>query len=104
METISYPFPPRIAEFLARVGSRKRKAFVSTHSCKPRKLMSYWSGGSITEYTAFNSKGGILNIPVGTDPFRYHDTPEWTPSPGDVLVTSGTSCGKPATPHIIFFE
>jgi hypothetical protein len=98
------PLPPEIKMYADAVRSRKRSASSAVREAgKPEKLRSYWDGGSRDEYSAFRG-GRPLSIPVSGAPGFTPDPAEWIPQAGDVLVIHGTFCGKPSTPHIIFYK
>ena len=102
--SLKAPFAPEVAKYVNAVGSRKRSAFTSERSAgSPEKFRSYWDGGSRDEYTAFRN-GSRIQIPVGGAPFFTPEPAEWVPQAGDVLVIHGTFCGKPSTPHIVFYK
>lgn len=100
-DKLSAPFPEDITRILARIGSRKRSAYVATETAgSGRTLYSYWDGGSRDEYAAWDATGAPLALPVAGCPgFSAPATP-WVPSPGDILVEFGTFMGKPSTPRI----
>jgi hypothetical protein len=102
---IKRPFPVEIRDILARVGGTKKHSVIVHHhqAGTPITLRSYWSGGSITHYTAMNSQGHRLNVPVGGSAFDPPVEP-WVPQAGDILVRTGTTQGKPSYPSITFYE
>lgn len=101
------PFPQNIADLLARVGSRKRKAYVKYDAPIPThgiKLASYWDGGSRDEFAAFTASGQAIALPISGAPQFSKEEPAWIPQSGDVLVEYGTFMGKPSTPSITFYK
>ena len=103
-ETHKAPFNPQIAAIMKKIGSKKRTAFVVVTDPTPQRLASYWDGGSKDEYVGFNSAGARIPLVVSGHPFFEGDRGAWTPNDGDVLVSCGTFCGKPATPSITFYK
>ena len=82
-------------------GSRKREFSFGTTD-RPISTNSYWDGGSRREYEVFNRNTGDLFTPSGG---RYpwcnpEDRGEYTLTPGDIMIETGSLCGKPATPYI----
>lgn len=104
MVTYKAPLPENVKYYTDAVRSRKRSAFVTERVAgKGEKFRSYWDGGSRDEYTAFRD-GKVLSIPVSGAPGFTPDPAEWVPQVGDVLVIHGTFCGKPSTPHVVFYK
>lgn len=72
----------------------------------PERGMSFrscWDGGSRDVWDAFDRFGSRIYIPVTTNPFNATED-NWVPSSGDVLVRTGTTMGKPATPQVTIFK
>lgn len=102
---IKRPFPVEIRDILARVGGTKKHSVLVNHYVPgtPTTLRSYWSGGSITHFHAFNAQGKRLDVPIGGSAFDPPVEP-WTPEPGDVLVRTGTTQGKPSYVSITLYD
>lgn len=86
-------------------GYRKHNVFVSRVKAPAHvNVSSYWSGGSKSYFVLY--PGGTLAVQsVGKDPgFPAKPTPLLDLVAGDVLVESGTFCGKTATAKITFVE
>lgn len=80
-------------------GTRKREFHLDV-TCRPQNTDSYWSEGSKSDFLVHNLNTGGEFVP---SPGRYPWTTsnEYTLQPGDVLIETGTFCGKPATPSFL---
>ncbi len=77
--------------------SRKHQFSFGT-SEQPQNTDSYWSGGSRSEYSVYNMDTNKFGFPpAGKYPWTTEN--RYTLQPGDVLIETGTFCGKPATPR-----
>lgn len=81
-------------------GTRRKKCRLNTYlSAEPRLLHSYWDGGSRSEYSVVNVLTGAHSNPAtwGGN-FDRAGKREYVAAPGDVLIQTGTFCGKPSYP------
>lgn len=78
-------------------GSRKRQ-----FSFQPGRdvvnVDSYWDGGSKSNYTVLNIDTRMEILPKGNEPFGAHGRTGYKLITGDIVIETGTMCGKPATP------
>jgi hypothetical protein len=85
-------------------GYRKKAIFVNKLSDnEPRRFntASYWDGGSKTDHHIYNLASGQLGIPpVGSYPMFQA---EYILKPGEIHITTGCFCGKPATAFLDYF-
>ena len=80
-------------------GTRKREFSLDT-TTRPQNTDSYWSGGSRSEFFVHNlDTRANFTPPAGRYPFTERN--DYTLQPGDVLIETGTFCGKPATPRFL---
>lgn len=85
-------------------GSKKKKFFLSK-GLTPRLLHSYWDGGSKDEYAVVNIRTGARTMPpTWGGNYDRSGQREYVPVAGDILIQTGSFCGKPATPYISFRE
>ena len=78
-------------------GSGKRQIMVSEAYSPKQSTASYWNEGSRDYYTVFNRNDRAqFNPDAGTYP---HFQAEHTLQPGDVLMETGFTQGKPSTPR-----
>ena len=79
-------------------GTRKRKfAFDPGHTVM--NVDSYWDGGSKSVYQVHNIDSGLDIVPAGNAPFGASGRVGYALITGDVMIETGISCGKPATPR-----
>lgn len=78
-------------------GSRKREVRVSSGSSLIN-VDSYWSGGSRSDFSVLNIDTGLNILPQGNHPFGASGRLGYALRSGDILIETGTFCGKPATP------
>lgn len=66
----------------------------------PIALRSGWDGGSRSDYSVVNVLTGVRSNPPTNSNYAFDRAPkvEYTPAPGDVLIKTGTFCGKPSYP------
>lgn len=77
--------------------SRSRKRQFTLVSSDKVCTNSYWDGGTKSEYTVFNiDTGRSFTPPVGAYPWTVKN--DYVLQPGDVVMETGMSCGRPATP------
>lgn len=81
-------------------GSRK-KQFRFSPGATTENVDSYWDGGSKSSYHVHNIDTGLAISPQGNAPFGAHGKLGYTLIKGDILIETGTFCGKPATPCFI---
>ena len=80
-------------------GTRKRSFGLSEAYGPEQHTASYWDGGSKSEYTVINRQtGASFTPPCGTYKAGFRDG-TYTLKPGEILLSSGTFCGKQATPR-----
>lgn len=79
----------------AMTGTRKRSFSVRV---QPKVTTnSYWSGGSKSDWRVTNLLTGKTFVPpAGSYPWTTPNVYEL--QPGDIVIETGTFCGKPATP------
>lgn len=105
MQTVKAPFEQPISQLLGKIGYRKRTAWVTyADAGRPEVLRSYWDGGSKDQYVAYSADGRDIPLPVGGAPGFTSEPAPWVPNPGDILISYGVSCGKPATAHITIYR
>jgi hypothetical protein len=79
-------------------GSRKKSFYFST--AEKHSTDSYWDGGSRDQFEVANRVTGQRIIPpAGSYPWTTPN--DYVLQPNEVLIVTGTFCGKPATPHFI---
>lgn len=79
-------------------GTRRKKCSLNTYLSEC-VLSSYWDGGSCSKYSVVNVLNGLhTNPPVHGGQFDRSEKRKYVPAPGDVLITTGTFCGKPSYP------
>ena len=78
-------------------GTKKREIclYTTTKEC----TNSYWDGGSRSEYEVFNMNTGRRFMPP-TGTYPWTTTNEYMLQPGDILIETGTLCGKSRTPNL----
>lgn len=81
-------------------GSRKRQCTFSPGHTSVN-VNSYWDGGSKSSYVVFNIDSGMEVLPVGNAPFMTSGRLDYTLIIGDIVIETGTFCGKPATPRFM---
>jgi hypothetical protein len=81
-------------------GSRKRE-FNFDPEREIVNVDSYWDGGSKSDYVVFNIDTGLTVFPKGNAPFVASGRLGYKLITGDILIETGTMCGKPATPMLM---
>lgn len=80
--------------------SRKKQfRFSSGHSIV--NVDSYWDGGSRSFYRVVNIDTGLSVEPQGNAPFGANGRLGYGLIKGDIVIETGTFCGKPATPTLM---
>lgn len=74
-------------------GWKGRKFYVDTLE-KPRRLSSYWDGGSRDEYRVVCLQTGNVTYPPTVYPFGGENNPDYQPQAGFALVEHSVFCGK----------
>ena len=76
-------------------GTRKREFSIRVQD--KVRTDSYWDGGSRSEYRVTNLHTGATFVPpAGSYPWTVAN--DYTLQPGDIVIETGTFCGKPSTP------
>ena len=88
---------PMTAKARELSGSRK-KQFRFSEGPDVVNVDSYWDGGSRSSFAVLNINTGLEVLPQGNAPFGAHGRLGYKLVPGDVVIETGTFCGKPATP------
>ena len=80
-------------------GSRKRTFWLSfSPDDTSHSTASYWDSGSRDKYSVINMRTGRIRYPsTGRFPIFKADT---VLEPGEILVGTGVSQGKPSTSHL----
>lgn len=84
-------------------GYRKHKVIISRRAPGPARVASYWSGGSRSYYTLFRN-GDAIPVTKSINPLHPPADLDIDLLHGDVLVQTGTFCGKTATAVITYVE
>jgi hypothetical protein len=82
--------------------NKKMYAEIMTIPKRGMAFRSYWDGGSRDQWDAFDRFGSRIYLPVTTSPFNATED-SWIPSPGDMLIRTGTLIGKPLSPQVTIF-
>lgn len=82
--------------------SRKRKCFIHVvRAGETCHTPSYWDGGSRDEWRVIRRAGTTEHVPTNHPFFNWRGmTDHVVVQHGDLLIKTGTFCGKPATPAI----
>lgn len=85
------------------VGSRKRKAMVSRHSCNVTLSGTYWDSGSRSSYSLVDLNTMQVQPQAHHAPVQFggpREDPVIVLLPHQAVVKTGTFLGKPATPVV----
>lgn len=78
-------------------GSRKKQ--FRFYVCETHCTNSYWDGGSRTQFEVLNIDTGARGVPSpGIYPWTTPNN--YTLKPGEIMIETGTFCGKPSWPCI----
>ena len=109
METVQVKSGTNIAKMLRLSDCRKRKMFVSiVQSGERETLPGWWDGGSReeqmrVEYNFLHDNLMVHSAPQITNPFAFkrdEGYPKVKIDDEQALLSVGTFCGKPRTPHL----
>lgn len=80
----------------------RKKTVLVALDVPPRSasVNSYWDGGSRADYTLY--RDGKAHSVARSPGFPKFENQTIELQPGDVFVSHGISCGKPATAYIMF--
>lgn len=92
-----YPMTHKVKSL---TGSRKRE-FSLNPTDHVQNVDSYWDGGSKDFYHVVNIDTGLNVAPEGNHPFGDHGKVGYKLISGDILIRTGTFCGKPSTPCLL---
>lgn len=93
---------PEVRNYLPD-GYRKRSVIVSkVQGPYQTDVGSHWDGGSRDQYTLIDERGNRSNVTVADSAFNGKPNTKIEVKSGQVLVTHGVFCGKPATAHLLF--
>ena len=110
METVQVKAGTNVARMLKLVGCRKRKMFVSIVERGERETSpGWWDGGSReeqvrVEFSYPHDKLVLHHAEQITNPFvfkREEGFPKVMLHEEQALLSVGTFCGKPRTPHLL---
>ena len=114
MFTVQVKANTQVAKMLRLVDCRKRKMLVSFVSPGMRETApGWWDGGSREEQmrVEYYSHNNLMvhHAPQITNPFtfnqnRFKGFPKVEIDDGQALLSVGTFCGKPRTPHLLCTE
>lgn len=94
MSHSSHPANPKVKSL---TGSRKQKFTLWFHN-ETVYTASYWDEGSKSVFSVLNrATGQRFTPPTGTYPTFQA---QYEMKPGEIVIETGTSSGKPATPAI----
>lgn len=82
-------------------GTRRKTCRLDTYlSATPQTLRTGWDGGSCSHYSVVNILTGVSSNPPTNSSFAFDRAPkvQYVATPGDVLIQTGTFCGKPSYP------
>lgn len=93
---------PEVRNYLPS-GYRKRSVIVSKiQGPYLASVGSSWDGGSKDSFTLIDEQGRHSDVSVPDSPFNGKPNTKLEVKSGQVLVSHGVFCGKPATAHITF--
>lgn len=117
METVQVKAGTNVARMLKLVGCRKRKMFVSIVQSGERETSpGWWDGGSREEQVRvelwrresptnfLHDRLMVHSAPQITNPFAFNREegfPKVNIHEEQALLSVGTFCGKPRTPHLL---
>lgn len=95
------PYAPlKMTKRMRELTGSKKKSFYTHIVCPNSKIntASYWDGGSHDKFVVYNTETGERKYPPSGNYPTFQA--EYVLQPCEVMIQTGTFCGKPATPSI----